>query len=99
MLDNRRDGALGIFWKCARVGERLSPYVSLCCLVMAVSAMFLPLFFSWGGRDWKRKRRSGVIQLLEVGADVCGQWGVCDVDWGNYAVEYFVDLENWQMEG
>ena len=26
----------GIFWKCARVGERLSPYVSLCCIVMAV---------------------------------------------------------------
>lgn len=28
---------LGIFWKCARVGERLSPYVSLCCIIMAVS--------------------------------------------------------------
>lgn len=27
----------GIFWKCARVGERLSPYVSLCCVAMAVS--------------------------------------------------------------
>lgn len=27
----------GIFWKCARVGERLSPYVSICCVVMAVS--------------------------------------------------------------
>ena len=27
---------LGIFWKCARVGERLSPYVSVCCFVMAV---------------------------------------------------------------
>ena len=26
----------GIFWKCARIGERLSPYVSLCCVVMAV---------------------------------------------------------------
>ena len=26
----------GIFWKCARVGERLSPYVGLCCVVMAV---------------------------------------------------------------
>lgn len=29
----------GIFWKCARVGERLSPYVSLCCVVMAVSIL------------------------------------------------------------
>lgn len=28
----------GIFWKCARVGERLSPYVSLGCAAMAVSA-------------------------------------------------------------
>ncbi|KAK7532282.1 uncharacterized protein J3D65DRAFT_670901 [Phyllosticta citribraziliensis] len=27
----------GIFWKFARVGERLSPYVSLCCVVMAGS--------------------------------------------------------------
>ena len=29
----------GIFWKCARVGERLSPYVSLCCVVMAVRTL------------------------------------------------------------
>lgn len=27
----------GVFWKCARVGERLSPYVSICCVLMAVS--------------------------------------------------------------
>ena len=26
----------GIFWKFARIGERLSPYVSICCIVMAV---------------------------------------------------------------
>jgi len=26
----------GIFWKFARIGERLSPYVSICCVVMAV---------------------------------------------------------------
>ena len=36
----------GIFWKCARIGERLSPYVSLCCIVMAVS---LPSMKVWGG--------------------------------------------------
>lgn len=29
----------GIFWKCARIGERLSPYVSLCCIIMAVSVL------------------------------------------------------------
>jgi hypothetical protein len=28
---------LGTFWRAARVGERLSPYVSLCCMAMAVS--------------------------------------------------------------
>jgi len=27
---------LGISWKFARVGERLSPYVSICCILMAV---------------------------------------------------------------
>jgi hypothetical protein len=27
---------MGIFWKCARIGERLSPYVSIFCVVMAV---------------------------------------------------------------
>ena len=31
------DSVFGIFWKCARIGERLSPYVSICCVVMAVS--------------------------------------------------------------
>jgi phosphoserine aminotransferase len=27
----------GTFYKAARVGERLSPYISICCIVMAVS--------------------------------------------------------------
>jgi hypothetical protein len=31
------DSFIGIFWKCARIGERLSPYVSICCVIMAVS--------------------------------------------------------------
>jgi len=30
---------LGIFWKFARIGERLSPYVSICCIVMAVRTL------------------------------------------------------------
>jgi hypothetical protein len=29
----------GIFWKFARIGERSSPYVSVCCLLMAVCAL------------------------------------------------------------
>ncbi|CCC13935.1 hypothetical protein SMACR_08444 [Sordaria macrospora] len=36
ILDRNKDGIMGIFWKCARIGERLSPYVSICCVLMAV---------------------------------------------------------------
>jgi hypothetical protein len=39
-MDRNKDGVLGVFWKCARIGERLSPYVSLCCILMAVSEIF-----------------------------------------------------------
>lgn len=31
---------LGTFWKCARIGERKSPYVAFCCIVMAASILF-----------------------------------------------------------
>jgi len=34
---------LGTFWRAARVGERLSPYVSLCCVAMAVSCRSYPM--------------------------------------------------------
>lgn len=27
---------VGVFWKSARVGERLSPYISVCCILYAV---------------------------------------------------------------
>ena len=30
---------LGLFFKFARIGERLSPYVSLACVAMAVTIM------------------------------------------------------------
>lgn len=36
MMDKNKNGFMGIFWKCARVGERLSPYISICCVLMAV---------------------------------------------------------------
>ncbi|KAM3579279.1 hypothetical protein VKS41_008144 [Umbelopsis sp. WA50703] len=39
LLDRNKTGFLGLFWKAARVGERLSPYVSLACIAMAVSMM------------------------------------------------------------
>ncbi|KAK3320773.1 hypothetical protein B0T19DRAFT_361032, partial [Cercophora scortea] len=37
ILDRNKEGVRGIFWKCARIGERLSPYISLCCVLMAAS--------------------------------------------------------------
>ncbi|KAI3400026.1 hypothetical protein diail_4860, partial [Diaporthe ilicicola] len=37
VLDRKKDGPMGVFWKCARIGERLSPYISICCVGMAVS--------------------------------------------------------------
>ncbi|KAJ5794375.1 hypothetical protein N7457_000974, partial [Penicillium paradoxum] len=40
IMDRNQTGIFGIFWKCARVGERLSPYVSICCVLMAVSIFF-----------------------------------------------------------
>ncbi|KAF2709428.1 DUF1242-domain-containing protein [Pleomassaria siparia CBS 279.74] len=36
IMDRNKDNYLvGPFWKCARVGERLSPYVSVACVIMA----------------------------------------------------------------
>lgn len=38
-MDRNKDNYfVGPFWKCARIGERLSPYVSIACVVMAVSS-------------------------------------------------------------
>lgn len=41
LLDNRRHGALSVFWKFARVGERMSPYVAIGCFVMAFNTLRL----------------------------------------------------------
>jgi len=41
LLDRNKTGLMGIFWKCARIGERLSPWVAACCLGMALSILFL----------------------------------------------------------
>jgi len=37
----------GMFWKFARIGERLSPYVSICCMIMAVSGLIPVLLSGW----------------------------------------------------
>lgn len=40
ILDRNKEGFLGGFWKAARIGERLSPYVSAACFVMALALLF-----------------------------------------------------------
>ncbi|KAK4205805.1 hypothetical protein QBC40DRAFT_248972 [Triangularia verruculosa] len=40
ILDGNKTGLMGVFWKSARIGERLSPYISLWCLFMAGSIFF-----------------------------------------------------------
>ncbi|KAI9088746.1 DUF1242-domain-containing protein [Phlyctochytrium arcticum] len=42
ILDRNKHGIKGLFWKAARVGERLSPYVSLSCVAMAVAIVLNP---------------------------------------------------------
>ncbi|WWD01183.1 hypothetical protein V866_008123 [Kwoniella sp. B9012] len=37
LVDRNREGFLGLFFKYARIGERLSPYVSLACIAMAIT--------------------------------------------------------------
>ncbi|PHH63079.1 hypothetical protein CDD81_6324 [Ophiocordyceps australis] len=39
ILDSNKNGLLGILWKFARIGERMSPYVSLACIFMAASML------------------------------------------------------------
>ena len=41
ILDRNKTGFPGVFWKCARIGERKSPWVAACCLGMAFSILFL----------------------------------------------------------
>ncbi|XP_054288250.1 protein kish-A [Macrosteles quadrilineatus] len=39
LLDRNKVGLLGTFWKCARIGERKSPYVAVFCVIMATSVL------------------------------------------------------------
>ncbi|PAV58792.1 hypothetical protein WR25_11882 [Diploscapter pachys] len=41
IIDRYKEGLLGVFWKCARIGERLSPWVALSCFAMAFVVLFL----------------------------------------------------------
>ncbi|KAF7319052.1 hypothetical protein HMN09_00241400 [Mycena chlorophos] len=39
LIDRNKTGFLGLFFMSARIGERLSPYVALACIVMAVTKL------------------------------------------------------------
>ncbi|XP_006868781.1 PREDICTED: protein kish-A-like [Chrysochloris asiatica] len=41
VLGRNKTGLLGIVWKCARIGEWKSPYVAVCCTVMAFNILFI----------------------------------------------------------
>ncbi|CAL8250619.1 unnamed protein product [Boreogadus saida] len=41
LLEKHKTGLLGIFWKCARIGERKSPWVAAFCIGMAFSILFM----------------------------------------------------------
>ncbi|KAF8803978.1 DUF1242-domain-containing protein [Phlegmacium glaucopus] len=39
LVDRNKAGFLGLLFKAARIGERLSPYVSLACIAMAITML------------------------------------------------------------
>ncbi|KYB25120.1 protein kish-A [Tribolium castaneum] len=41
IMDRNKVGLMGTFWKCARIGERKSPWVAVACLIMAFSILFV----------------------------------------------------------
>ncbi|KAK6748763.1 hypothetical protein RB195_001410 [Necator americanus] len=41
LIDRNKEGLLGVFWKLARIGERLSPWVAACCFCMAFVVLFI----------------------------------------------------------
>jgi len=40
LLDGHKKGLSGTFWKAARIGERLSPWVALCCIALGFYNLF-----------------------------------------------------------
>lgn len=41
MLDYAKHGVGSVFWKAARVGERLSPWIAAGCVIMAFHTLFI----------------------------------------------------------
>jgi hypothetical protein len=41
LMDAHRTGLRGLFWKAARIGERLSPWVAVCCICMSANMLWV----------------------------------------------------------
>lgn len=41
VLDRNKTGLMGTFWKLARIGERLSPWVAAGLVAMAIHCLFI----------------------------------------------------------
>mgnify|MGYP001599326616 CR=1 FL=1 len=67
---------LGVFWKCARIGERLSPYISICCLIMAVSHSCNP--------PWPKLTPDRALFSLATKATTIKNTGVWEFTWEIY---------------
>lgn len=39
ILDRNKTGVFGVFWKFARIGERMSPYVAIGLVVVALNQL------------------------------------------------------------
>ncbi|KAI2617455.1 kish-A-like protein [Hypoxylon sp. NC1633] len=70
ILDRNKQGLMGIFWKAARIGERLSPYISLCCVFMALTASS-SLYLS--------ATSASINDLLCVSRRTNGVWGLVSI--------------------
>lgn len=40
LLDANKQGLRGLLWKSARIGERLSPWVSISCFILGIKILF-----------------------------------------------------------
>ncbi|GAA95321.1 uncharacterized protein L969DRAFT_92418 [Mixia osmundae IAM 14324] len=39
LVDRNKEGVFGLFFKFARIGERLSPWLAMACVAMAISVL------------------------------------------------------------
>lgn len=85
----------GIFWKFARIGERLSPYVSICCIFMAVSSgrgSSLMDRLQCCGRD-DEAQRYGVCSVHEYGMYDRGRVWIPMSEFSMYSADaYYADF-------